>query len=153
MIEKVREYFRQFGIEDRILEFELSTATVALAAEAVGCEPNRIAKTLSFMTKEGPILILAAGLARIDNKKYKAQFAEKATMLTPDQAIELIGHAVGGVCPFGIKEGVRVYLDESLRAFETVYPACGSPNSAIRLTIPELEKYSNSLGFIDVTKF
>ncbi|MBR3842030.1 MAG: YbaK/EbsC family protein [Christensenellaceae bacterium] len=153
MIEKVREYFRQFGIEDRILEFELSTATVALAAEAVGCEPNRIAKTLSFMTKEGPILILAAGLARIDNKKYKAQFAEKATMLTPDQAIELIGHAVGGVCPFGIKEGVRVYLDESLRAFETVYPACGSPNSAIKLTIPELEKYSNSLGFIDVTKF
>ena len=153
MIEKVREYFREFGIEDRILEFELSTATVALAAEAVGCEPNRIAKTLSFMTKEGPILILAAGLARIDNKKYKAQFAEKATMLTPDQAIELIGHAVGGVCPFGIKEGVRVYLDESLRAFETVYPACGSPNSAIRLTIPELEKYSNSLGFIDVTKF
>ncbi|MBE5758948.1 MAG: YbaK/EbsC family protein [Clostridiales bacterium] len=153
MIEKVREYFKQFGIEDRILEFELSTATVALAAEAVGCEPNRIAKTLSFMTKEGPILILAAGLARIDNKKYKAQFAEKATMLTPDQAIELIGHAVGGVCPFGIKEGVRVYLDESLRAFETVYPACGSPNSAIKLTIPELEKYSNSLGFIDVTKF
>ena len=153
MIEKVREYFRQFGIEDRILEFELSTATVALAAEAVGCEPNRIAKTLSFMTKESPILILAAGLARIDNKKYKAQFAEKATMLTPDQAIELIGHAVGGVCPFGIKEGVRVYLDESLRAFETVYPACGSPNSAIKLTIPELEKYSNSLGFIDVTKF
>lgn len=153
MIEKVREYFRQFGIEDRILEFELSTATVALAAEAVGCEPNRIAKTLSFMTKEGPILILAAGLARIDNKKYKAQFAEKATMLTPDQAIELIGHAVGGVCPFGIKEGVRVYLDESLRAFETVYPACGSPNSAIKLTILELEKYSNSLGFIDVTKF
>ncbi|MBP3940713.1 MAG: YbaK/EbsC family protein [Christensenellaceae bacterium] len=153
MIEKVREYFREFGIEDRILEFELSTATVALAAEAVGCEPNRIAKTLSFMTKEGPILILAAGLARIDNKKYKAQFAEKATMLTPDQAIELIGHAVGGVCPFGIKEGVRVYLDESLRAFETVYPACGSPNSAIKLTIPELEKYSNSLGFIDVTKF
>ncbi|MBR2224136.1 MAG: YbaK/EbsC family protein [Christensenellaceae bacterium] len=153
MIEKVREYFKQFGIEDRILEFELSTATVALAAEAVGCEPNRIAKTLSFMTKEGPILILAAGLARIDNKKYKAQFAEKATMLTPDQAIELIGHAVGGVCPFGTKEGVRVYLDESLRAFETVYPACGSPNSAIKLTIPELEKYSNSLGFIDVTKF
>ena len=151
-IEKVREYFAQFGIADRILEFDVSSATVELAAEAVGCEPWRIAKTLSFMTDDGPILILAAGDARIDNPKYKAQFHTKAKMLTPDEAVELVGHAVGGVCPFGINEGVKVYLDESLRRFETVFPAAGSASSAIELTLPELEKYSGAIGWIDVCK-
>ncbi len=151
-IEKVREYFRQFGMEDRILEFDVSSATVELAAEAVGCEPCRIAKTLSFMTEEGPILILAAGDARIDNPKYKAQFHTKAKMLPPDEAVGLVGHAVGGVCPFGINSGVKVYLDRSMQRFETVFPAAGSASSAIELTLPELEKYSNSEGWIDVCK-
>lgn len=151
-IEKVREYFRTFGMEDRIMEFEVSSATVELAAQALGCEGCRIAKSLSFMTPEGPILVIAAGDAKISNPKYKAQFATKATMLTPDQAVELIGHAVGGVCPFGINDGVKVYLDESLKRFKTVFPACGSSNSAIELTLEELEKYSNSLGWIDVCK-
>ena len=125
-IEKVREYFRQFGIEGRVQEFDVSSATVDLAAAALGCEPCRIAKTLSFMTEEGPVLIVAAGDAKIDNTKYKAQFHTKAKMLTPDEAVELIGHAVGGVCPFAINDGVKVYLDESLRRFETVFPAAGS---------------------------
>ncbi|HAN41941.1 MAG TPA: EBSC protein [Sphaerochaeta sp.] len=151
-IEKVREYFRAFGMEDRIMEFEVSSATVELAAQALGCEGCRIAKSLSFMTPDGPILVIAAGDAKISNPKYKAQFSTKATMLTPDQAIELIGHAVGGVCPFGINDGVKVYLDESLKRFKTVFPACGSSNSAIELTLEELEKYSNSLGWIDVCK-
>ena len=151
-IEKVKEYFIQLGIEDRLQEFEVSSATVDLAAAAVGCEPCRIAKTLSFMTEEGPILIVAAGDAKIDNPKYKAQFHTKAKMLTPDEAIELVGHAVGGVCPFAVNEGVKVYLDESMRRFETVFPAAGSANSAIELTLPELEKYSNAQGWIDVCK-
>ena len=151
-IEKVREYFRQYGMEDRILEFTVSSATVELAAEAVGCEPKRIAKTLSFMTDEGPILIVTAGDAKIDNPKYKAQFHTKAKMLTPDEAAELVGHTVGGVCPFGIHDGVSVYLDRSMQRFETVFPAAGSSSSAIELTLPELEKYSGSLGWIDVCK-
>ncbi len=151
-IERVREYFRAFGIEDRIMEFEVSSATVELAAQALGCEGCRIAKSLSFMTPDGPILVIAAGDAKIDNPKYKAQFATKAKMLTPEQAVELIGHAVGGVCPFGINDGVKVYLDESLKRFKTVFPACGSSNSAIEMTLEELEKYSNSLGWIDVCK-
>ena len=151
-IEKVREYFRQFGIEDRVQEFEVSSATVGLAAAALGCEPRRIAKTLSLMTEEGPILIVAAGDAKIDNPKYKAQFHTKAKMLTPDEAVSLIGHAIGGVCPFAVNEGVTTYLDCSLRRFETVYPAAGSGNSAIELSLPELEKYANTLGWIDVCK-
>ena len=151
-IEKVREYLKQFGIEDRLQEFEVSSATVELAAAALGCEPCRIAKTLSFMTEEGPILIVAAGDAKIDNPKYKAQFHSKAKMLTPDEAVELVGHAVGGVCPFAVNDGVKVYLDKSLQRFETVYPAAGSASSAIKLTLPELEKYSNTLGWIDVCK-
>jgi len=151
-IEKVREYFRQFGIENRMQEFEVSSATVELAAAALGCEPCRIAKTLSFMTEEGPILIVAAGDAKIDNPKYKAQFHTKAKMLTPDEAVSLIGHAIGGVCPFAVNEGVKTYLDCSLRRFETVYPAAGSGNSAIELSLPELEKYANALGWIDVCK-
>lgn len=151
-IEKVRSYFAQFGMEERILEFPVSSATVELAAVAVGCEPQRIAKTLSFMVGEKPILIVAAGDAKIDNSKYKAQFSTKAKMLSFDQAAELIGHAVGGVCPFAVNNGVVVYLDESLKRFETVFPACGSSNSAIELTIGELERYSGFSGWIDVCK-
>ena len=151
-IEKVRAYFKEFGIEDRILEFPVSSATVELAAVAVGCEPRRIAKTLSFMAGEKPILIVTAGDAKIDNPKYKAQFSQKAKMLSFDQAAELIGHAVGGVCPFAVNEGVTVYLDESLKRFETVFPACGSSNSAIELTIPELERYSGFAAWVDVCK-
>lgn len=151
-IEKVRAYFREFGMESRILEFHVSSATVELAALAVGCEPQRIAKTLSFMVREKPILIVAAGDAKIDNPKYKAQFSQKAKMLSYDQAAELIGHAVGGVCPFAVNEGVTVYLDESLKRFETVFPACGSSNSAIELTISELEQYSGFSAWIDVCK-
>lgn len=151
-IGKVREYFKQYGIEDRVLEFEVSSATVALAAQALNCEPDRIAKTLSFKVDEDCILIVTAGGAKIDNAKYKAQFHTKAKMLTPEEAVTLVGHAVGGVCPFGVNEGVTTYLDVSLKAYQTVFPACGSDNSAIELTIDELEKYSNSKGWIDVCK-
>lgn len=151
-IQRVREYFRQYGIENRIMEFDTSSATVELAAEAVGCEPARIAKTLSFKVEEAPILIVAAGDAKIDNPKYKAQFHTKAKMLTREEVTELIGHAVGGVCPFAVKEGVKIYLDESLRRFETVYPAAGSSNSAIPMTMEELEKYSGSSQWVDVCK-
>ena len=151
-IDQVRSFFKEQGIEDRIQEFEVSSATVQLAAQALNCEPCRIAKTLSFMVDEKPILIVAAGDAKIDNPKYKAQFNTKAKMLSPEEAEMLVGHAVGGVCPFGINEGVTVYLDESLKRFETVFPACGSSNSAIELTIPELEKYSHFIQWIDVTK-
>lgn len=151
-IERVRSFFRERGMENRIQEFEVSSATVQLAAQALSCEPCRIAKTLSFMVKEQPILIVAAGDAKIDNSKYKAQFGTKARMLTPQEAESLVGHAVGGVCPFGINQGVAVYLDESLRRFQTVFPACGSGNSAIELTIPELEEHSGFLQWIDVTK-
>lgn len=151
-IEKVREYFRQYGMEDRILEMDVSSATVALAAEALHCEPCRIAKTLSFMVHDHPILIVTEGDARIDNHKYKTQFGTKAKMLSAQEVETLIGHAVGGVCPFAINDGVTVYLDESLKRFETVFPACGSSNSAIELAIPELEKYSGYTAWIDVTK-
>lgn len=151
-IEKVREYFAGFGIADRILEFDTSSATVELAAQALGCEPCRIAKTLSFMLEDGAILIVAAGDAKIDNTKYKARFGKKAKMLTPDEAVQLVGHAVGGVCPFAVNPSVTVYLDESLKRFDTVFPACGSSNSAIELTIPELEKYSVLSGWVDVCK-
>ena len=151
-IEKVREYFKGFGIEDRILEFPVSSATVELAAIALGVEPNRIAKTLSFHVNDKVVLIVAAGDAKIDNPKYKAQFSCKAKMLSFEEVEPLIGHAVGGVCPFGINEGVKVYLDESLKRFETVFPACGSGNSAIELTIPQLEQYSNFEKWVDVCK-
>ena len=151
-IEKVREYFRRFGMEERILEFEVSSATVELAAQALHCEPCRIAKTLSFLVEGKGILIVAAGDAKIDNPKYKAYFGAKAKMLSPEEVETLVGHAVGGVCPFGIADGVAVYLDESLKRFETVFPACGSSNSAIELTIPELEQYSGCDGWVDVCK-
>lgn len=151
-IEKVKAYFEGYGMADRVLEFPVSSATVELAAQALGCEPCRIAKTLSFSVEDKPILIVAAGDAKIDNPKYKAQFGTKAKMLTPAEAEDLVGHAVGGVCPFAVKEGVRVYLDESLKRFETVFPACGSSNSAIELTIPELERYSGYDSWVDVCK-
>lgn len=151
-IEKVKAYFEQEGMLNRVLEFPVSSATVELAAVAVGCEPARIAKTLSFMTKEGPILIVTAGDAKIDNAKYKATYHLKAKMLTPEEAVELIGHAVGGVCPFAINAGVGVYLDESLKRFETVFPACGSSNSAIELRIDELEHHSKAISWVDVCK-
>lgn len=152
-IEKVREYFRKYGMEDRIQEFDVSSATVELAAQAVHCEPCRIAKTLSFKVNDRPILIVSAGDAKVDNKKYKAKFGTKAKMLTPEEVETVVGHAVGGVCPFGIQEGVQVYLDESLKRFETVFPACGSSNSAIELTIEELERYSGFLAWVDVCKY
>lgn len=151
-IENVRKYMQQYGIEERIMEFEVSSATVELAAQALHCEPGRIAKTLSFMVEDAPILIVTAGDVKIDNHKYKTYFGKKAKMLTPDEVVEKIGHAIGGVCPFGIKEGVKVYLDESLRKYDTVFPACGSSNSAIELTIPEMEKYSGYKEWIDVCK-
>ena len=152
-IEKVREYFSEHGMEDRILEFEVSSATVELAAKAVGVEGKRIAKTLSFLVNEGAVLIVVAGDARIDNKKFKEFFHQKAKMLTFEQVDEMIGHSVGGVCPFAVNEGVKVYLDESLKRFDTVFPACGSSNSAIELSMTELEKFSGSLGWIDVCKY
>ena len=151
-IEKVRKYFSTLGIEDRILEFDVSSATVELAAKALNTEGKRIAKTLSFLVGERAVLVVAAGDAKIDNKKFKAFFHTKAKMLSPEQVTELIGHAVGGVCPFAVNDGVDVYLDESLKRFETVFPACGSSNSAVELTIPELEKYSGFKEWIDVCK-
>lgn len=151
-IEKVRAYFASQNMADRVMEFSVSSATVELAAQALGCEGCRIAKTLSFMVDGNPVLIVTAGDARIDNAKYKAQFHTKAKMLSHEQAAELIGHAVGGVCPFAVNPGVSVYLDESLKRFTTVYPACGSSNSAIELTIPELEKHSGYISWVDVCK-
>ena len=151
-IEKVKEYFASFGMEERVLEFDVSSATVELAAAALGCEPGRIAKTLSFDVRGTAVLVVFAGDTRINNAKYKARFSAKAKMLTPDEAAERVGHAVGGVCPFAVNDGVEVYLDESLKKYETVYPACGSSNSAIELTIPELERYSGFTAWVDVGK-
>lgn len=151
-IEKVKAYFAEHGMEDRILEFPVSSATVELAAQALNCEPKRIAKTLSFRVGEQAILVVAAGDARVDNAKYKNRFGVKAKMLSHEEAAEMIGHAVGGVCPFAVKEGVAVYLDESLKRFPTVFPAAGSSNSAIELTIAELETYSRFTAWVDVCK-
>ena len=151
-IEKVKEYFKKYDMDDQIQEFDVSSATVELAAEALHCEPCRIAKTLSFMAKEQPVLIVTAGDAKIDNPKYKAQFGTKAKMLTYEEVESLTGHAVGGVCPFAVNDGLTIYLDESLKRFQTVFPACGSSNSAIELTIEELEKYSGYTAWIDVCK-
>ncbi|HIU04045.1 MAG TPA: YbaK/EbsC family protein [Candidatus Coprousia avicola] len=151
-IERVRAFFEAEGIAERILEFPTSSATVELAAAAVGCEPARIAKTLSFAVGERVALIVAAGDARIDNPKFKAQFHTKAKMLAAADAERRIGHAVGGVCPFAVNDGCDVYLDASLRRFDTVYPACGSANSAIGLTLSELERYARPVAWIDVCK-
>lgn len=152
-IEKVRAFFGPLGREGDILEFPVSSATVELAAQAVGCEPARIAKTLSFLVDGGCVLVVCAGDAKIDNAKFKAQFHTKAAMLSPEQVLDFTGHAVGGVCPFGV-DGSRVtaYLDVSLRRFDTVFPAAGSDNSAIELTCAELSEYAHSAGWIDVCK-
>ena len=151
-IDRVRTYFRQWNMQGRILEFPVSSATVELAAQAVGCEPARIAKTLSFLIGGAPVLIVIAGDAKVDNQKFKAAFAAKAKMLSPEEAETLVGHAVGGVCPFAVNPGVTVYLDVSLKRFATVFPACGSANSAIELTIPELEQTSGFAAWVDVCK-
>ena len=151
-IETVRAFLRERGMENRVLEFDVSSATVDLAAAALGCEPCRIAKSLSFFVNGEPILVVAAGDAKIDNQKFKARFYCKAKMMSPDETLQAIGHAVGGVCPFAVNEGVRVYLDESLRRFETVFPACGSSNSAIELSLEELEQLSNAADWVDVCK-
>lgn len=151
-IETVRNYLRERGLADRIIEFSQSSATVELAAAANHCEPARIAKTLSFAVGDECILIVAAGDAKIDNAKYKARFGTKAKMLAHDEVPVRVGHAVGGVCPFAIKEGVRVYLDQSLHRFETVFPAAGNAASAVRLTPDELERASEAEGWVDVCK-
>lgn len=151
-IEKGREHLKKYGADNRVMEFDVSSATVELAAKALGTEGKRIAKTLSFLLDSGAILIVAAGDTKIDNKKFKAVFAQKAKMLSYEQVEEMIGHGVGGVCPFGINEGVKVYLDESLKRFDTVFPACGSSNSAIELNMEELEKFSECEGWVDVCK-
>ena len=152
-VEKVRAYFARFGMEDRVNELPQSSATVDLAAAALGVEPGRIAKTLSFLVGERPILIVAAGDTKIDNARYKARFGAKAKMLTHEEAHTLIGHDVGGVCPFALPENVKVYLDVSLKRFETVFPAAGSDSSAIELTCEELERYSSNFqAWVDVCK-
>jgi len=151
-IEKVRSFFADAGIADRIREFDESSATVELAAQCLGVPGARIAKTLSFAAPDGCILIVAAGDAKVDNHKFKEEFGRKASMLSHEAVAELTGHAVGGVCPFAVKSGVPVYLDVSLKRFQTVFPAAGSSNSAIELTLPELEKYSHFVKWIDVCK-
>lgn len=151
-LERAKAYLKEYKMEDQIREFPVSSATVELAAEALHTEAGRIAKTLSFLVDGEAVLIVCAGDARIDNAKYKAFFRAKAKMLAPDEVEERIGHAIGGVCPFGIKEGVRVYLDETLKKYETVFPACGSSNSAIELTIPQLEQLAKPVCWVDVCK-
>ena len=151
-LEKATAYLEKAGYADRIRLFDISTATVPEAAAAIGCEECHIAKTLSFSQKEGCALIVMAGDRKIDNPKYKARFSQKATMLSFEEAANLVGHEVGGVCPFAVNEGVEVFLDESLKRFQTVFPACGSSNSAIELTIPELETYSRFVSWVDVCK-
>lgn len=151
-IDKVREYFKGFGIDNRILEFDVSSATVLLAAEALGCESARIAKTLAFKNVDECILIVAAGDAKVDNHKFKEQFGIKAKMPSGDEVELLCGHAIGGVCPFAVNPCAKIYLDISLKRFETVFPACGSSNSAIELTLSELEEYSKFISYVDVCK-
>ena len=151
-MERAKAHLAKYGLEDRIQEFSESSATVLLAAERLGVEPARIAKTLSFLVEDRAVLILAAGDVKVDNGKFKARFHTKAKMLSYEQVEELVGHSVGGVCPFGINEGVPVYLDQSLRRFETVFPAVGTAASAIELTIPELEMASEYLEWVNVTK-
>ena len=151
-IERVRAYFAQYGMEGRVREFDVSSATVELAARAAGVEPGRIAKSLSFKLEERTILVVAAGDVKVDNTKYKATFGGKAQMLTAGEVEERIGHAVGGVCPFAVNDGVEVYLDQSLRRFDTVLPAAGSSNSCIELTLPELERYARTDRWVDVCK-
>jgi prolyl-tRNA editing enzyme YbaK/EbsC (Cys-tRNA(Pro) deacylase) len=151
-MERARAHLSKFNLQDRIQEFTVSSATVELAAKALNTDGARIAKTLSYLVDGGAVLVVAAGDIRVDNRKFKDTFHTKAKMLTPEQAAEMIGHAVGGVCPFGVNEGVKVYLDVSLKRFETVFPAVGTSSSAIELSIPELEEASGSIGWVDVAK-
>jgi prolyl-tRNA editing enzyme YbaK/EbsC (Cys-tRNA(Pro) deacylase) len=151
-VERAEKFLNDMGAEEKIIHLSDSSATVELAAKALGCEGERIAKSLSFIQSFGAILVVTAGDAKIDNKKYKAEFGEKAKMIPFDEVEEFIGHAPGGVCPFGVKDGVRVYLDESLKRFETVFPAAGDSHSAIELTLDKLEKYSKSEKWVDVCK-
>ena len=151
-IERVRDYFKTYGMDGRILEFDVSSATVELAAVAVGCDPQRIAKTMSFLVDGAPVLIVLAGDAKVNNTKFKAVFHQKAKMLGHEQVAELTGFPVGGVCPFLAPEGVKVYLDESLRRFDTVFPAAGTRNSAVEVTLPQLEAASHAAGWVDVSQ-
>jgi len=151
-IEMVREYLKGYNLDDRIKEFSVSSATVELAAEALGCEGKRIAKTISLKSDDGCILVVTAGDSKIDNHKFKETFGIKAKMLTPDEVIELCGHAVGGVCPFAVKDTAKVYTDVSLKRFDIVYPAAGTSNSAVELKLEELFEASKSLGWVDVCK-
>ena len=151
-IEKATECLRRFGLEDRIKIFSVSSATVPLAAKALGCEEGRIAKTLSFSDGDGAVLIVCAGDAKIDNRKYKDTFSKKPKMLDAEAAESIVGHAVGGVCPFGVNEGVKIFLDRSLLRFDKVYPAAGNASSAVELSVKELEFASGSLGYVDVTR-
>lgn len=151
-IELVKEHFKKYGLDHKILEYNASSATVELAANALGVKPERIAKTLAFKRDQGCILIVAAGDAKIDNAKFKHKFGIKARMLSPDEVLNQVGHAIGGVCPFGIPENIPVFLDESLKRFETVFPACGSSNSAIELSCEEVYIYSNAQEWVDVCK-
>lgn len=151
--ERVKEYFKKHGLEDRITEHENSSATVELAAEAASCEPARIAKTMGFELGEEVILIVTSGDTRIDNRKFKDRFQKKLKMLSPKQCIELVGHRVGGVCPFVVNDGVKVYLDESLKRFDKIYPAAGSSNSFIELILEELEEHSNYIDYVDVAVY
>lgn len=151
-LSRAKEHLARFGMDGRIITFDTSSATVELAAEAAGTEPARIAKTLSFMTREGPVLIVTAGDRKIDNPKYKAFFGQKAKMLKFEEVEDLIGHGVGGVCPFGAKEGVRIFLDDSLKRFETIFPAAGEENNAIQLTPEELESCVPGSEWVDLSK-
>ena len=149
---KVREYLKKYGMDNKIVEFDVSSATVKEAAEAINCTEGEIAKTLSFIVDDKPILIVVAGDCKIDNKKYKTEFSTKAKMIAFDDVEKIIGHGVGGDCPFGVNEGVTIYLDTSLKKYDVVYPACGSSNSAIKITVDELEKVSNYVKWVDVCK-
>lgn len=151
-LQKVKEYFETVGIKKEITEFDTSTATVELAAEAIGCVPARIAKTMAFFKDESCILIVTSGDTKIDNAKFKSTFGVKAKMVPFENVEEVVGHAAGGVCPFGVNEGVKVYLDASLKRFDTVFPACGSHNSVAEFSISELEKYSNYISWVDVCR-
>lgn len=151
-LERAVRHLARYGLEERVQQFDVSSATVELAAQALGCEPAHIAKSLSFLVGDGAVLVVAAGDAKVDNPRFKAQFHTKAKMLTPGEVEAMVGHAVGGVCPFAVNPGVKIYLDASLRRFETVFPACGSSNSAIELTISELEQYSRFDAWVDVCK-
>ncbi|MCR4925988.1 MAG: YbaK/EbsC family protein [Clostridiales bacterium] len=152
--QSVREYLKKYKLDDEIIEFDSSSATVELAAEAIGCEPKQIAKSITLLNGERAILIVASGDTKIDNKKFKERFGVKATMLKPEQVIELVGHAIGGVCPFAVKDSVDIYFDEALKRFDYVYPAAGSSNSVIKLTLSTMEEIAeNFKGYVDVCKF